>query len=51
MAEALNAADHVTGDFGTNSVSCPMPDKTAVQKIMIDFAYKHVTNNFFFIYC
>jgi hypothetical protein len=52
MAEALNAADHVNGDFGANPASCPMPDATTVQKIiMIDFTYEHVTDNFFFIYC
>jgi hypothetical protein len=50
IAEAFNAADHLTGDFGAYPASCPMPAATAIQKIvMIDFACQQVT--FFFIYC
>jgi hypothetical protein len=51
MAEALNAADHLTGDIGAYPASCPMTAQTDVQKIvMTDLAYEHVTDNFFFIY-
>jgi len=33
MAEAFNAADHTTGDFGAYPASCPMPAATAAQKL------------------
>jgi hypothetical protein len=52
MAEAFNAADHLTGDCRANPTSCPMHTPTGVQKIMmIDLAYEHVTATFFFMYC
>jgi len=49
MAEALNAADHLTRDYPT---SCLMPTQTGFQKIvMTNLTYEHVTDSFFFIYC
>jgi hypothetical protein len=52
MAEALNAADHLTGDFGAYTTSCPTPAPTGVQKIMMIYlAHEHVTDTFFFMYC
>jgi hypothetical protein len=45
MPEALNAADHLTSDFGAHPNSCPMPAQTGVQKIvMIAVAYEYVTD-------
>ena len=52
MAEALNAADRLTRDFGAYPTCVPMPSPTGVQKIMmIDFEYEHVTDTFFFSNC
>jgi hypothetical protein len=52
MAEAFNSADHLLGGFGAYPASGTIPAATVVQKIkMIYFAYEHVTDNFFFIYC
>ena len=52
MAEALNAADHLTWDFGAYPTSCPMPAQTGVQKIVtIAVAYEYVTDTYCFIYC
>jgi hypothetical protein len=51
MVEAVNAADHLTGDYGAYSNSCTMPAPMGVQKKMIDLAYEHVTDTFFFIQC
>jgi hypothetical protein len=52
MAKALDAANHLTADFGAYPTSCPMPAQTGFQKIvMTNLTYEHVTDSFFFIYC
>jgi hypothetical protein len=52
MAEALNAADHLTRDTGAYPTCVPMPSQTGVQKIMMNnLEYEHVTNTFFFNNC
>jgi hypothetical protein len=49
MAEDLNAADHLNGDFGVYPTRFQMPAQTGIQKMaMIDLAYEHVTDTVFF---
>jgi hypothetical protein len=52
ITEALNVADHLTGNFGAYPNSCPIPATTGVQNILMnDFANEHVNDSFFFTYC